>query len=208
MRRRVLSLSLGILGSTVAAVCAMDFSSFTYHQPSRHVHTEPAHHQVMFCDECQARAAASCNCNQSFAPAAPLPMTSHYVPNMPLQQGPSATMTPSVQRTNATSNEIAQRLQAELAANKLREEKLKLRVAELELQTEQQHSKLAVAAQEMKAARQELATTRTQVEKCAENVSQLREALKTSEADNQAVIQAIIQLLQFELELAEEEGRR
>lgn len=117
-------------------------------------------------------------------------------------------MTPSGQRTNATSNEIAQRLQAELAAYKLREEKLKLRVAELELQTEQQHSKLAVAAQEMKAARQELTTTRTQVEKCAENVSQLREALKTSEADNQAVIQAIIQLLQFELELAEEEGRR
>lgn len=208
MKRRVLSLSLGILGSTVAAVCAMDFSNFAHRQPSRHVHMEPAQDHVVFCEACQARAAMSCNCNQSYAPAAPLPMTSHYGPAMPQHQAPGSAATPSGPRLDVATSEIARRLQAELAASKLREEKLKLRVAELELQTEQQNSKLAAAAQEMKAARQELATMRTQIEKCAENVSQLRETLKTSGADDQAVIQAIIQMLQFELELAEEESRR
>ncbi len=212
MRRRVLSLSLGILGSTVAAVCAMDFSNFTYHQPSRRVYTESVHHQVMshpvvFCEECQARIAASCNCNQSFAPAVPWPMTSHYGPTMPLQQTPGATMTPSIPRADAASNEGVQRLQAELAACKLREEKLRQRVSELEVQVEQKTARLTEAAQEMKATRQELASVRTQVEKCTENASQLRETLKTSETDNQAVIRAIIQVLQFELEQAEEESR-
>lgn len=97
--------------------------------------------------------------------------------------------------TNGTVHQAFD-LQRQLHDCQLREVEYQHRLADLERQMAQKNAVVAQAIREMNAARQELVTVKTQLEGWSKHMADLRERLRSVEADNRATTQTFVQLLQ------------
>jgi len=87
-------------------------------------------------------------------------------------------------------------LQRQLHDCQLREVEYKHRLQDVERQLVQKNTMLAQAIREMNSTRQELIIVKTQLEGWSKNMNDLRERLRSTEADNRATTQTFVQLLQ------------
>ncbi len=113
-----------------------------------------------------------------------------------LAKGPSVVGAKLGLKPGETATQRALDLQLELDEYKQREDEYKKRVAVLEREIEQKNAKFVEAIREMNSTRQELVAVKAQLEGWSQNMTDLREKIRSAEADNLATMQTIIQLLQ------------
>jgi len=113
-----------------------------------------------------------------------------------MKRGPSVTGQQLGLKPGETASEKALEFKKELSESAKREADLKARVAELEVQIDQKNQRLVEAIEEMNVTRQELISVRGQLERWSGNMNDLKEKIRSAEADNLATMQTIINLLQ------------
>ncbi len=113
-----------------------------------------------------------------------------------LNKGPYVVGTKLGLKPGETATQRALDQQQELDDYKQREDEYKKRIVGLEKEIEQKNGRLVEAIREMNATRQELVAVKSQLEGWSQNMNELREKIRSAEADNLATMQTIIQLLQ------------
>ena len=202
MKRQIMGLCLGILGTTVAAVCARDFSHLAQGRSVADAFDRTTSSHVVASEPLPIPVPGA---------VAPLQVVIDAQPNGgSLRPGPTITGTRLGLKPGETATHRALQFQEELAAAKLREDALRAQASELQKEIEQKNAKLEAAARELNSTRQELVGVRTQLESWSKNMSQLRGALKAAESENQTLTRTHIKVLQevFSTETGDDERTR